>query len=122
MDDSIVGRGGNDILTGGAGDDTLTGGAGVDTFKTGEGNDNITDYSKASGDKVDISAVLNTAETDHSYLGFHNNPDGKAVLEVYNSPTEHSIEHLVGSVTFDNITDATNLDSLLGKVDIDHTA
>jgi len=28
----------------------------------------------------------------------------------------------VGSVTFDSITDATNLDSLLGKVDIDHDA
>jgi len=48
--------------------------------------------------------------------------DGKAVLEVYNSSTDHSAGNLVGSVTFDSITDATNLDSLLGKVDIDHDA
>jgi len=122
-DDLLEGGVGNDMLSGGLGDDTLTGGDGADTFKTGEGNDFITDYSKAAGDKVDISAVLDTTADQAPYLGFHNTADGKAVLEIYNSsnPAEHNADHSAGSVTFDNIHDAADLSSLLGQIDLDHT-
>jgi VCBS repeat-containing protein len=116
--DIINGGAGNDILSGGTGNNILTGGLGADTFKVGAGNDHITDYSLAEGDKVDISAVLNTPDADHSKLGFHT-ADGKAVLDVYDS-TDHTAAHLVGSVTFDNIN-ATDLDSLLGQINLDHT-
>ena len=123
--DIVYGQEGNDILSGGTGNNILSGGTGADTFNlTNGGKDTILDYSKTAGDKVDISAVLDIADETaaKSYMDFHNNGDGKAVLEVYNSSTDHSAGHLVGSVTFDNITDATSLDSLLGKVDIDHDA
>ncbi len=123
--DILSGGSGNDILSGGTGSNTLTGGAGADTFTlSAQANDTVKDYSQTDGDKVDISAILDVADESvaKTYLGFHNNGDGKAVLEVYNSSTDHSAGNLVGSVTFDSITDATNLDSLLGKVDIDHDA
>jgi VCBS repeat-containing protein len=120
--DHIVGGAGDDILTGTLGDDLMTGGAGADIFKTGIGNDHITDYSITQGDKVDITAVLNTVDpTDTSHLGFNTDVNGHAVLDIYDSGTDHSAAHLVGSVTFDNITTATDLNSLLGQVDIDHT-
>ncbi len=127
-DNLISGGEGNDILIGNSGDDTLTGGSGADTFKTGQGNDTIIDYSKLiDGDKVDITAVLNSPEADHSNLGFHTttgDSSGKAVLDVYTDNTHTS---LVGSVTFDNITgidpsDPTAaLNALLSQVDVDHT-
>ncbi|HOS15311.1 MAG TPA: VWA domain-containing protein, partial [Smithella sp.] len=123
--DILSGGSGNDILSGGTGSNTLTGGAGADTFTlSAQANDTVKDYSQTDGDKVDISAILDVADESvaKTYLGFHNNSDGKAVLEVYNNSTDHSAGNLVGSVTFDSITDATNLDSLLGKVDIDHDA
>ncbi|MDD5343648.1 MAG: VCBS domain-containing protein, partial [Smithella sp.] len=121
--DHIIGGAGNDILTGEAGDDLMTGGAGADIFKTGVGNDHIMDFNLADGDKVDISAVLNTVETDHSRLDVHTDVDtGKAVLDIYDASGTHTSDHIVASVTFDNIngvSDLTTLNNLLG--DIDHT-
>ena len=122
--DILSGGTGNDILSGGTGNNTLTGGAGADTFTlSAQANDTVKDYSQTDGDKVDISAVLDIADETaaKSYLGLHNDGDGNAVLEVYNNSTDHSAGNLVGSVTFDNLTD-TQLDSLLGKVDVDHDA
>ena len=106
------------ILTGTAADEVFTGGSGADTFLTGGGDDHIADYSLSQGDKVDITSVLNSLEGDHTRLGFSTTSDGKAVLEIYDNAAH---DHMVSSVTFDNITDATDLNSLLGKVDIDHT-
>lgn len=71
---SLNGRGGNDILsgldgndrlTGGTGRDELRGGAGADTFDfnsksesgTGANRDIIVDFSRAQGDKVDLSTI-----------------------------------------------------------------
>ena len=47
----------DDVLQGGTGDDTLTGGTGADTFVfiEGHGADTITDFSKAEGDRIDLS-------------------------------------------------------------------
>ena len=71
--DYLVGGDGNDILNGGKGDDILAGGLGSDTMTGGEGADTfvvdidsldldvsdvITDYNKAEGDVIDLSALL----------------------------------------------------------------
>jgi Ca2+-binding RTX toxin-like protein len=61
----LDGRDGADVLIGGGGRDTLTGGAGADTFRFGEGDtgrtgaaaDRITDFSRAQGDRIDLSAI-----------------------------------------------------------------
>ena len=65
--DLLLGGAGNDMLIGGAGLDFLAGGAGADTFKFGTGDstggngfgtgDFIADFSRAQGDKIDISAI-----------------------------------------------------------------
>ncbi len=85
--DSLLGEGGNDRLQGSAGDDTLSGGAGYDALMGGDGsdrlaggadadvliggagadafvfrsaadgNDRIQDFSRAGGDKIDLSAI-----------------------------------------------------------------
>ena len=58
---SISGGGGADTLTGGGGADTLTGGSGADrfVFKAADlaSSDEITDFSHAQGDKIDLSAI-----------------------------------------------------------------
>ena len=72
--DRLIGLGGNDRLEGGDGDDVLTGGAGVDRLIGGAGKDvfafddgdsgaikrladTIVDFSRADGDKIDLSAI-----------------------------------------------------------------
>lgn len=65
-DDRLEGGGGADRLEGGAGADTLTGGAGADVFvfvslsdsqQKKTQRDVITDFSRAQGDKIDLSAI-----------------------------------------------------------------
>lgn len=77
--DTLIGGGGNDVLTGGNRDDTLDGGGGRDVLVGGDGSDimsggagadrflfsaadlhsgdRITDYDRAAGDRMDISAI-----------------------------------------------------------------
>jgi Ca2+-binding RTX toxin-like protein len=60
-DDIIFGNDGNDKLYGGAGKDTLTGGAGKDSFvfdTAPAGSDTITDFSRAEGDKIQLSRAV----------------------------------------------------------------
>jgi Ca2+-binding RTX toxin-like protein len=55
--DRLIGGKGSDELRGGGGADHLTGGRGVDKFlfaKASEGGDNITDFSRGQGDKVQV--------------------------------------------------------------------
>jgi Ca2+-binding RTX toxin-like protein len=64
----LLGQGGNDTIDGGQGNDVLTGGTGADTFVfvarapgkfsagTNSGFDRITDFSRSSGDRIDLSA------------------------------------------------------------------
>jgi Ca2+-binding RTX toxin-like protein len=56
---NLDGQGGNDRLDGRTGNDFLTGGAGSDTFvyANGGGLDNILDFNRAQGDKIDLSGV-----------------------------------------------------------------
>lgn len=61
--DTLIGGVGNDVLWGGSGTNTLTGGAGADRFyfQTGDlvadptKTTTITDFSRADGDKIDLS-------------------------------------------------------------------
>lgn len=63
--DLLQGRGGNDILIGGAGTDTMVGGTGADYFDfnslsesaVGPTRDVISDFSRAQGDKIDLSTI-----------------------------------------------------------------
>jgi Ca2+-binding RTX toxin-like protein len=64
--DTIDGGKGNDILVGGAGKDVLKGGKGADTFvfefasdstPKGKGRDEILDFSRKQGDRIDVSAI-----------------------------------------------------------------
>ncbi|WP_292156282.1 DUF5801 repeats-in-toxin domain-containing protein, partial [Mesorhizobium sp.] len=61
--DTLISGAGNDTLIGGTGQDTLTGGTGADTFKLDslDIKDLITDYHGAEGDKIDLTALFDTA-------------------------------------------------------------
>ncbi|WP_198419566.1 VCBS domain-containing protein, partial [Geomonas oryzae] len=95
-DDVITGRQGNDIISGGAGHNTLTGGAGADTFKVGAGHDTIKDYT-AGEDKI----VIEPTHTDALF----EQADGSttAHLTIYNNGAQ------VGTVTFENVSNSTDL-------------
>lgn len=65
-DDSLAGGSGADRIVGGTGRDSLTGGAGGDRFVFDDGDvpgttattaDRITDFSRAAGDRIDLSAM-----------------------------------------------------------------
>ncbi|EGD59423.1 rhizobiocin/RTX toxin and hemolysin-type calcium binding protein [Novosphingobium nitrogenifigens DSM 19370] len=64
--DRLYGGSGNDVLYGGENKDTMTGGPGADTFAFRPGDfggatatkaDVITDFSRAQGDRIDLSAI-----------------------------------------------------------------
>lgn len=59
-DDSILGGLGADTLSGGAGADTLEGGSGADIFVMTDLtlSDVITDYDRAEGDQIDLTALV----------------------------------------------------------------
>ncbi|WP_290019652.1 VCBS domain-containing protein, partial [Aeromonas bestiarum] len=83
-DDILSGGLGNDILVGGLGNDILKGDAGADTFTWLQGDtatgsvakDYVVDFSKAEGDKLDLSDLL-----DHD--GSRNQTDLKSLLSVF---------------------------------------
>jgi Ca2+-binding RTX toxin-like protein len=75
-DDRLSGGKGDDILWGGTGADTLEGGKGADLFVFREGDvgtDLISDFSRASGDRIDLSGIdadRGTSEDEaFSYVG-----------------------------------------------------
>lgn len=79
--DQINGGAGDDIVNGGAGRDVVTGGTGQDDFLfddgdfagvTGSTSDRITDFSKAQGDIIDLSAVdaiFGGADNGFAFIG-----------------------------------------------------
>uniref|UniRef100_UPI003BA18AE3 Ig-like domain-containing protein n=1 Tax=Aeromonas sp. 602658 TaxID=2712043 RepID=UPI003BA18AE3 len=83
-DDNLIGGLGNDILVGGLGNDILKGDGGADTFTWLQGDtaagsvakDYVVDFSKAEGDKLDLSDLL-----DHD--GSRNQNDLKSLLSVF---------------------------------------
>ncbi|MCW5751816.1 MAG: type I secretion C-terminal target domain-containing protein [Alphaproteobacteria bacterium] len=56
--DTLSGGGGDDTLIGGAGADLLIGGAGADLFVIAGIGNRVTDFSRAQGDRLDISTLL----------------------------------------------------------------
>uniref|UniRef100_UPI0012E01907 type I secretion C-terminal target domain-containing protein n=1 Tax=Aeromonas finlandensis TaxID=1543375 RepID=UPI0012E01907 len=82
--DTLSGGLGSDILVGGLGNDILKGDGGADTFTWLQGDtaagsvakDYVVDFSKAEGDKLDLSDLL-----DHD--GSHNTTDLKSLLSVF---------------------------------------
>ncbi|RVD71741.1 type I secretion C-terminal target domain-containing protein, partial [Mesorhizobium sp. M4A.F.Ca.ET.029.04.2.1] len=85
-DDILQGFGGNDLLIGGAGQDTLTGGTGADTFKLDhlDIKDLIVDYSGVGGegDKIDLTALFDTAPGGGNIGNFVNYDAGTGTLSV----------------------------------------
>lgn len=83
-DDILSGGLGNDILVGGLGNDILKGDGGADTFTWLQGDtaagsvakDYVVDFSKAEGDKLNMSNLL-----DHD--GSHSTTDLKSLLSVF---------------------------------------
>ncbi|MFO7964970.1 MAG: DUF5801 repeats-in-toxin domain-containing protein [Desulfobacterales bacterium] len=115
-DDYISGGEGNDILVGGLGNDTLTGGDGADTFNIEEGHDTIVDYNKDAGDVVDISHIYDSGAGDQ--LGVR--ADGlNAELYVLDADGVEKGSVSFDTISFDDLTSGSELDSLLGQIDLD---
>lgn len=81
-DDWLSGGGGADMLVGGAGLDSMTGGSGADQFAFNPGDfaasilpsqvDRITDFSRADGDKINLSpidAITGGSDNAFSFIG-----------------------------------------------------
>jgi Ca2+-binding RTX toxin-like protein/beta-glucanase (GH16 family) len=66
-DDVLRGGAGDDILDGGAGGDMMLGGAGADVFVISPSDkgsfDNVHDFSRAEGDRIDLSQALDATAT-----------------------------------------------------------
>ncbi|MGN5046276.1 VCBS domain-containing protein [Aeromonas sp. 23P] len=115
--DTLSGGLGNDILVGGLGNDILKGDGGADTFTWLQGDttagsvakDYVVDFSKAEGDKLDLSDLL-----DHD--GSHSTTDLKSLLSVFqdnegvhlqvkeNSTAPVTQEIVLMNHTFDSLT------------------
>ncbi|RVA97578.1 type I secretion C-terminal target domain-containing protein, partial [Mesorhizobium sp. M7A.F.Ca.CA.004.01.1.1] len=82
--DTLNGGGGSDTLVGGFGQDTLTGGTGADTFKLDhlDIKDLITDFNGGEGDKIDLTALFDTAPGGGDIGDFVNYDAGTGVLSV----------------------------------------
>ncbi|MER8467581.1 DUF5801 domain-containing protein [Mesorhizobium sp. M1396] len=84
--DTLNGGDGNDLLIGGLGQDTMTGGAGADTFKLDglDIKDLIVDYSGigGQGDKIDLTALFDTAPGGANIGNFVNYDAGTGTLSV----------------------------------------
>jgi Ca2+-binding RTX toxin-like protein len=83
---TLEGQGGNDVLIANGGNDTMTGGTGSDifVFKVGvsdgntppTNNDTITDFSHASGDRIDLRSISSIHSlSDLLALGVQAGPD-----------------------------------------------
>ncbi|MDI6742631.1 MAG: calcium-binding protein, partial [Smithella sp.] len=119
-DDIIYGQEGNDIISGGTGNNILSGGTGADTFIISSGaHDTILDYSKLEGDKVDISGILDEGAGD--YLNVVSNANGSVKLEILDSSNAEKASVSFENIHFSDLTPGAELDSLLGKVDVDQS-
>jgi serralysin len=75
--DTLFGGAGDDTLSGGGGADLLFGGAGADVFRfhapnnAGFGAGVVTDFSRAEGDRIDLSTIDDTDPSAPGEQGFH---------------------------------------------------
>ncbi|MFE1602316.1 beta strand repeat-containing protein [Methylobacterium sp. ID0610] len=89
---TLVGGAGADTLAGGAGKDALTGGAGADTFVFGPASaastDSVTDFSSASGDRLQFHA------SDYALItGAGLNADGTLSADYFEAGTRSTKAH-----------------------------
>jgi hypothetical protein len=147
--DTLIGGKGNDILISGGGSDVLTGGGGADTFKylkledspTSKvtATDTITDFSKAQGDKIDLSGILNSSSTVTSTVNLDQAGHDSSTVSVTVGGTTYYVATVptppVGSVAHDlstpdllanpasgtNLTTALNGASWTTVVDVSST-
>uniref|UniRef100_UPI0012F81D99 VCBS domain-containing protein n=1 Tax=Aeromonas tecta TaxID=324617 RepID=UPI0012F81D99 len=115
--DVLAGGLGNDMLVGGLGNDILTGNGGADTFVWQKGDttpgtltkDYVTDFSKAEGDKLDLSDLLDNdgSKTESSLKGllsvFQDN-EGVHLQVKENSTAPVTQEIVLMNHTFDTLT------------------
>ncbi|HON58059.1 MAG TPA: VCBS domain-containing protein [Smithella sp.] len=118
--DIIYGQEGNDIISGGTGNNILSGGTGADTFIVSTGaHDTILDYSHEQGDKLDLTSVWKSGEGDSAVVS--ENPDHTVKLEILDSSHVEKASVTFENIHYSDLTPGHELDSLLGKVDIDHS-
>ncbi|WP_434668499.1 VCBS domain-containing protein [Aeromonas sp. NJAU223] len=115
--DLLSGGLGNDILRGGLGNDILTGDAGADTFVWQKGDttpgivtkDYVTDFSKAEGDKLDLSDLLDSDGSKNesslkSLLSVFQDSEGVHLQVKENSTAPVTQEIVLTNHTFDTLT------------------
>lgn len=104
-EDVLRGGDGNDILSGDFGNDILTGGSGADrfAFQAGHGIDLITDFSKAEGDKLQITFTPGHGYQSVSEILSHVTADasGHAVVNLGEGATITLVGVGVSQVTAD---------------------
>ncbi|SMQ60375.1 type I secretion C-terminal target domain (VC_A0849 subclass) [Devosia lucknowensis] len=108
--DFLSGGSGDDILIGGLGSDTMHGGTGADTFVIGSDSgtngikDIIADYSRAEGDVVDLSTLLDGAITNDTNIGNY--------VRIVDSGTDATVQvDLNGSTGGENWVDVATLNN-----------
>jgi hypothetical protein len=132
--DHVIGSPGNDILNGGPGHDVLTGGAGADHFvfdQTALADataaapqiDNVTDYSAAQGDVIDLTALFSGATVASQSLSslVHATEDASgtfATLQVNTAATGQAA-HWVDIAQLDGVKDG---DAIKVSIDPGHPA
>ena len=104
--DALLGGDGADRLVGGSDADVLIGGAGADRYvflSAADGNDRIQDFSRADGDKIDLSAIDADPRTagDQAFLF----ADG-IVFVAYQPGTVTTHRQADGTITVDADTGA----------------
>lgn len=108
FNNSLDGRGGNDVLIGGSGDDTLQGGAGTDQLFGGDGNDTLF----ASSDTAATNDQLYGGNGDDFLSGSNgsNYLDGGAGNDTINGGAGNDIYFYSGGI--DLYEDASGVDTL----------
>ncbi|MGL4960572.1 MAG: calcium-binding protein [Inquilinus sp.] len=111
----LQGWNGNDLLVGRAGQDTLTGGAGADRFQftavgdsvVGTNADRITDFSRAQGDKIDLSGIdANTGAAGNQAFSFIGSSlFGHHAGELRAAVTSPGVTTIAGDVNGDGVSD-----------------
>jgi Ca2+-binding RTX toxin-like protein len=112
--DTLDGREGNDMLTGGGGQDTLTGGGGADRFRfdaasdsvVGASADVITDFSRAQGDRIDLSQIdANRAATGDQAFAFIGTGLYTGVAGQLRYAVDGGVTIIAGDVDGDRVSD-----------------
>jgi Ca2+-binding RTX toxin-like protein len=132
-DDKLFGGAGNDLLFGGIGQDIMTGGPGADTFviKTYHGSnlpdstlddpDYIKDFSRAQGDKIDLSGVdANENLNGNQSFSFIGSGDftgaaGQLRYEIHDLKPGYHYTAILGDLDGDGVADFQL--NVAGKID-----